>query len=91
MTYIAPETDKNMQTAICGFTYFAKYLLDELPSQIEGFWYVVMQANNTTPLEGKFSQYRAKGIATCRMHESNVSGSSNRGSQLALMNPRSNY
>ena len=89
-TYIAPETDKNMRTAICGFTYFAKYLLDELPIHLKGFWFVIMQANNTTALEGKFSQFRARGIVTADMLQSIVSCSSNRGAMAAVANRKSN-
>ena len=51
-------TYKNVRVTIPGFVHFCDYALDYLPDKIEGFKYVPVQANNTTPLEGVFGQTR---------------------------------
>ena len=84
-------TYRNLRIALCGFYYFAKYLLEMLPGRIDGFDYVPMQLNNSTPLEGKFSCERAMGQVTAQSHESNISNSCQRMTNSALANPAASY
>ena len=66
-SFLAHETYRNMRIAISGFVHFAGYLLGYLPSRIEGLYYIPMQINNQTPLEGHFSCLRSSGHDTTDM------------------------
>ena len=65
--FFADETYQNMRIAISGFVNGADYFLSYLPDQIPGFYYLPMQTNNQTPVEGHFSDLRRSDNDNCNM------------------------
>ena len=59
---LSNKTFRNLRMGVCTFINFVGYLLNYLPSRIQGFTYIPMQISNQTPLEGLFSVMRAYGF-----------------------------
>ena len=101
ISFLDPITFRNLRITISGFCYFTQYLLETLPDNgseqqrgrrgIPGFYYVPMQTNNQTPLEGMFGAERAQGLATAEKHCSFVTNVCGRQALAALKNDNCSY
>ena len=89
--FLAHETYRNARQAIWGFFHGCTYILSYLPEELQGFWYVMMLTDNTTPLESVYSVVRLNDKDYPDLYSGEVSDKTDRAMFAAIGTGNSSY